>query len=252
MKLTKQQFLDQPRKSITLIGMSGAGKTHISCQLEKWGWYNYSCDYVIGSEYLKEELDSTQGLSAENIGALSVYLGKLGKPLSGGFDLDLFKQRQKSYYDAEVKALYAMGEALDRANRNFVHDSTGSLCEIEDDDLLKKIGGQTMFIYLKTGEQEEREVLRRAREYPKPLFFPPQFLAEKLDIYMSENGHENIAEIEPDEFSRWVFPILFEARKPKYQRLADLYGVTIPSAEFKDLHSSDQFIEIIANHLGDE
>ncbi len=249
MKLTKQEFFEQPRKAITLIGMSGAGKTHISCQLEKWGWHNYSCDYVIGSEYLKDELDSTQGISAENIGALSVYLGKLGKPLSGGFDLELFQQRQKSYYDAEVMALRDMDRVLNNVSCNFVHDSTGSLCEIEDNALLKKIGEQTMFIYLKTGEEEEKEVLRRAREYPKPLFFPPRFLTKKLEIYMSQNGHENVAEVEPDEFSRWVFPILFEERKPKYQRLADLYGITIPSNEFKNLQSSDQFIEIIAGHL---
>ena len=251
MKLTKQEFLDQPRKSITLIGMSGAGKTHISCQLEKWGWYNYSCDYVIGAEYLKDELNGTEGLSAENIGALSVYLGKLGSKALGGFDLDLFKQRQKAYYDAEVEALYAMGDTLEGTDKNFVHDSTGSLCEIEDEAVLRQIGEQTMFVYLKTGEEGEREVLKRAREYPKPLFFPSVFLSEKLDQYMSENNHKSVDDIVPDEFSRWVFPILFEARKPKYQRLADLYGITIPSEEFKNLTSSDEFTDIIASHLDD-
>tara|TARA_R110002095_G_scaffold4112_3_gene11369 strand:- start:2062 stop:2820 length:759 start_codon:yes stop_codon:yes gene_type:complete len=251
MKLTKQEFIKQPRKAITLIGMSGAGKTYISCQLEKWGWYNYSCDYVIGADYLKDELQNTNGLSAENIGALSVYLGKLGKPSLGGFDLELFKKRQKSYYDAEVEALYAMGETLNKTQEHFVHDSTGSLCEIQDEAVLKQIGEQTMFVYLKTGETEEREVLQRARDYPKPLFFPPQFLSEKLNEYMTENHHSEIEEIVPDDFSRWVFPLLFEARKPKYQRLADLYGVTISSDAFKTLQSSDSFIDIIASHLDD-
>ena len=249
MKLTKQEFIDQPKKSITLIGMSGAGKTHISCQLEKWGWYNYSCDYVIGAEYLKDELNDTEGLSAENIGALSVYLGKLGSAALGGFDLELFKKRQRAYYDAEVEALYAMGGTLGSTGKNFVHDSTGSLCEIEDETVLKQIGEQTMFIYLKTGEEEEREVLKRAREYPKPLFFPSSFLTKKLNRYLSENNHDSVDGIEPDEFSRWVFPLLFEARKPKYQRLADLYGITIPSEEFKNLTSADEFTDIIASYL---
>lgn len=249
MKLTKQQFIDQPQKSITLIGMSGAGKTHISCQLEEWGWYNYSCDYVIGAEYLRDELDNTQGLSAENIGALSVYLGQLGNPDLDGFDLALFKQRQKAYYDAEVKALYAMGDTMTKMDQNFVHDSTGSLCEIEDDAVLKQIGEQTMFVYLKTGQQEEQEVLKRAREYPKPLFFPTQFLTEKLDAYLSEQNLSGVDEIVPDDFSRWVFPLLFEARKPKYQRLADLYGITIASEEFKNLQSADEFVDIIAQNL---
>ena len=251
MKLTKQEFLDQKQKSITLIGMSGAGKTHISCQLEKWGWYNYSCDYVIGDKYLRDQLENAEGLSTDDISAISTYLGKLGNPDMGGFDLTLFKKRQKAYYDAEVKALYAMGRELLDTDKDFVHDSTGSLCEITDEEVLRQIGTQTMFVYLKTGEAEEREVLQRAFDYPKPLFFPPSFLDEKLAQYIAENDLGGVQDIVPDDFSRWVFPRLFEARKPKYQRLADLYGITISSEEFKTLQSSDEFINIIANHLGD-
>jgi len=250
MKLTKQEFLDQKQKAITLIGMSGAGKTHISCQLEKWGWYNYSCDYVIGDKYLRDQLENAEGLSTDDISAISTYLGKLGNPDMGGFDLALFKKRQKAYYDAEVKALYAMGRELLDTDKHFVHDSTGSLCEITDEEVLRQIGTQTMFVYLKTGEAEEQEVLKRASEYPKPLFFPPDFLDDKLSQYIEENSLSGVEEIEPDEFSRWVFPILFDARKPKYQRLADLYGVTVSSEKFKSLTSPEEFIEIIADSLG--
>ncbi len=252
MKLSKKDFLNS-RKAITLIGMSGAGKTHISSQLQHWGWYNYSCDYVIGDEYLRDELRALNlgEFSVENIGALSVYLGKLGNAQYGGFDLATFKQRQEAYYDAECKALNVMGDVLNRTDKPFVHDSTGSLCEIEDQSLLQKIGEQTLFVYLKTNEQGERDVLKRAYEYPKPLFFPKSFLIEKIAMYLADHGLNNIDDIEPDEFSRWVFPLLFEARKPKYQRLADLYGITIPCTEFSDLSSADEFIEIIANHLDD-
>ncbi len=249
MKLSKDEFLNG-KKSITLLGMSGAGKTHISCQLEKWGWYNYSCDYVIGDEYLRDELAANgDEFSAENIGALSVYLGKLGGAQYGGFDLDTFKARQKAYYDAECHALEAMGNVLSATDKPFVHDSTGSLCEIEDEALLRKIGEETMFVYLKTNEEGERDVLKRAREYPKPLFFPSAFLKEKLASYIEENKLNGVDDIVPDDFSRWVFPLLFEARKPKYQRLADLYGITIPSTEFNNLNSADMFVDIIAKHL---
>ena len=249
MKITREEFRSLPRKSITLIGMSGAGKSHISCQLEAWGWHNYSCDYVIGSEYLKDELDGAECLTAENIDALSVYLGKPGNPDKGGFPLDIFKERQKAYYDAECLALDAMGKVLEGTDAHFVHDSTGSLCEVTDGALIRKIGEQTLFVYLKTGEKEEQDVLRRAREYPKPLFFPPAFLEEKLAQYLSQQGLSYVEEITPDDFSRWVFPILFEARKPKYQRLADLYGITIPSSAFQSLESSESFINTIERYL---
>lgn len=248
MKLSAQEFKDQPYKRITLIGMSGAGKTYISSLLERMGWQNYSCDYVIGAEHLKDEMGIGGDFTAENIGALSVYLGKLGREDAGGFNLETFKARQKAYYDAECCALKEMGERI-KKGCHFVHDSTGSLCEIEDEALLRVIGEQTLFVYLMADAETEKAVLQRARDYPKPLFFPPAFLQASLSEYMSINSILAIDDIEPDAFSRWVFPKLFEARKPKYQRLADLYGVSIPAKAFTDFSRSDDFINIIAEHL---
>lgn len=249
MKLTKEEFLSHSQKTITLIGMSGAGKTHISAQLESWGWYNYSCDFVIADKYLRNELPGSASLTVEDISVLSDYLGKLGNPNHGGFALDLFKERQKAYYDAEVQALYAMHDTMSTTDKSFVHDSTGSLCEIEDEGVLKKIGQQTLFVYLKTGLDEEREVLQRAQDYPKPLFFPPSFLEKAMQDYTAQHNLEIIEQAHPDDFARWVFPRLFEARKPKYQRLADLYGITIASSKFRNLSAADEFITIIADHL---
>ncbi len=246
MKITAQEFKNSPNKSITLIGMSGAGKSYISSQLEGWGWSNYSCDYEIGARFLRDDLVIGANFTMDDIGALSDYLGKLGNSDKGGFPLDKFKARQKAYYDAEVKALQVMVVPEDR---DFIHDSTGSLCEVEDDALMQKLGEKTLFVYLKTDAQEDKKVLQRARDYPKPLFFPPPFLEEKLSTFLSEFNLASVNEIEPDDFSRWVFPKLFEARKPKYQSLADKYGVAISSSKFKDLQSADEFIEIIADHL---
>ena len=246
MKITAQEFKALPNKSITLIGMSGAGKSYISSQLEGWGWRNYSCDYEIGANSLKDELAIGAAFTMDDIGALSDYLGKLGNIDKGGFPLDKFKARQKAYYDAEVKALQVMAVSEDR---DFIHDSTGSLCEVEDDALMQELGEKTLFVYLKTDKEDDKKVLKRARDYPKPLFFPPPFLEEKLSTFLSEFNLASVNEIEPDDFSRWVFPKLFEARKPKYQSLADKYGVAIASSKFKDLQSADEFIEIIADHL---
>ncbi len=246
MKITAQEFKNLPNKYITLIGMSGAGKSYISSKLEGWGWKNYSCDYEIGSKFLKDELPIDKEFSVDDISILSDYLGKLGSTDKGGFDLDKFKFRQKAYYEAEVASL----RNIDIPNNmNFVLDSTGSLCEIEDDNLLDDLGSKTLFVYLKADKEEEEKVLQRARDYPKPLFFPPKFLDENLSIFLSEFNFTNIDDIDPDEFARWVFPKLFDARKPKYQRLADKYGVSILSSEFRNIKSSDDFIEVILRHL---
>jgi hypothetical protein len=252
MKLSKQNFLKSSDKAITLIGMSGAGKTYLSCRLEAWGWRNYSCDYEIGERFLKPDLEAFTGsgdFSAENIGVLHAFLGKLGNPELGGYELDLFQERQIAYYNAEVKALREIGNVMDEGHGSFIHDSTGSLCEIEDEDVIRGIGQRTMFVYLKADEAAEKVVLQRAQDYPKPLFFPKAFLLQKIEEYLIEKGLDSVSQMEPDEFSRWVFPRLFEARKPKYQRLADLYGVTIPASAFEGLSSADEFVDIICEYL---
>ncbi len=251
MKLSKQEFLDKPLQAVTLIGMSGAGKTHISSQLAQWGWTNYSGDFVIGDRYMRDILGAESGFSTDDISGLSKYLGKVGNPDLGGLPLAEFQKRQKEYYNAECYSLTDMKDALAESDAPFVHDSTGSLCEVTDEALLKHIGEQTLFVYLKTDAAAEKQVLKRAYEYPKPLFFPPMFLLAIIDEYLALNGLCHAQEMVPDDFSRWVFPKLFAARKPKYQRLADLYGVSIPAGAFHDLKSADEFVSIIAEYLHD-
>ncbi len=249
MKLSKQEFMDHPKKPVTLIGMSGAGKTYISSQLEGWGWTNYSGDFVIGDRYMRGTLKNHGDFSANDISGLSDYLGKVGNPDLGGLPLIEFQKRQKEYYDAECHSLEDMDDALSGAEGHFVHDSTGSLCEVTEDALIHQVGEKTLFVYLKTDAEAEKQVLKRAYEYPKPLFFPPMFLLAMIDEYLALNGLCCAEEMVPDDFSRWVFPKLFAARKPKYQRLADLYGVSIAASVFQDLKSDRQFVEIVAEHL---
>ena len=44
-------------KRISLLGMSGVGKTYLANRLKKDGdWFHYSSDYRIGSRYLNEPI----------------------------------------------------------------------------------------------------------------------------------------------------------------------------------------------------
>lgn len=56
MKMTAQEFIDWKSKRITLLAMSGAGKTTLANKLPKSKWYHYSGDYRIGTKYLKEPI----------------------------------------------------------------------------------------------------------------------------------------------------------------------------------------------------
>jgi GTPase SAR1 family protein len=56
MHMTAEEFLRWPQKAITLLGMSGVGKTHLANKLPKTSWFHYSGDYRIGTKYLSEPI----------------------------------------------------------------------------------------------------------------------------------------------------------------------------------------------------
>ncbi|HEY8189456.1 MAG TPA: hypothetical protein VIF12_02140 [Micavibrio sp.] len=247
MKPDAESFLAQPCKAVTIMGMSGAGKTHTSLMLAAQGWRHYSCDYMIGTKFL-----NIPGVTREDLRPLSAFVGQVGDPAMGGLPLEEFRRRQALYYEAECQSLREAGDDVAQAGgRNFINDSTGSLCEIEDRDLLDFIGGRTLFVYVKASPEEEMEILERARHYPKPLFFPRDRFDGWLDSFMREKNVTAVEGIAPDEFSRWVFPHLFASRLPKYQALADRYGVTVPSEEFKKIDSGKAFLSCIAEALSE-
>ena len=50
MKLTAKEFKDKKNKRLTLLGMSGVGKTRLAKLIGKnGGWYHFSGDYRIGA-----------------------------------------------------------------------------------------------------------------------------------------------------------------------------------------------------------
>lgn len=257
MPITISEFNEISHKVITLMGMSGVGKTYLSSMLKGQGWWHYSCDYEIGTQYLGAEIEKTLGeknkITPEDLSQLSHYVGRLGDLKKNGLPLEEFKRRQKKYFEAERQSLRELNKIVCRAHEqgfeSVVNDSTGSLCEIDDKILLDSIDENSLIVYIKANAEEEKEVLRRAQDYPKPLFFSPERFDYWLEEYLSEKNIRAAADIEPDDFSRWVFPRLFENRLPKYQRIADKYGVTVPSEAFKDISSEKEFLDVIVSYL---
>lgn len=231
-------FLNAPRKAITLMGMSGVGKSYLSSLMSGWGWYAHSCDLEIGTKHLAGELDAP--VSADDISALSRYISK-----PGDLPMDEFLRRQRLYYEGECAVLSRVPE-LAGAHERFVNDSTGSLCEIEDDKLIEAVGRSTLFVYIKASKEEERAVLERAQDYPKPLFYPPSHFKAWVKEYMQVFDIEDADDLPADDFTRWVFPRLFAERLPKYQALADRFGVTVSTNDLYKVKSENDLLNVIA------
>ncbi|HRC26971.1 MAG TPA: ATPase [Alphaproteobacteria bacterium] len=252
MRITARAFRDKPLKAVTLIGMSGVGKSHTACNLARWGWHNYSCDWLIGTRYLKDAVRQDGALSPDNIAGLSDFVGQIGNPAKGGVGLEEFRRRQRLYYEAECAVLRDIDAGLESAaqkGRSFVNDSSGSLCEVEDETILEHVGSKTLFVYLKAAQEDHPKILERAVLYPKPLYFPPAFFDAHLKDYLDEFGIGDPELIDPGSFLSWVFPRLFRARLPKYQALADRYGVTVPAGSLSNARSENEFLDLIAQAL---
>ena len=56
MKFSVEEFRRWKNKNITLLGMSGVGKTYLSALLREHHWFHYSGDYRIGTRYLDEHI----------------------------------------------------------------------------------------------------------------------------------------------------------------------------------------------------
>ncbi len=222
--------------AITLLGMSGAGKTHFSARLAGWGWEHYSCDLEI-AKLLKIDV------RVDDLSNLSAFIGKIGDPEKGGLLIDEFKRRQKLYYDAEVESLKSIPQATNTGK--FVNDSTGSFCEITDSKLIASVAKQTKLVYIESDPQTHGDIIARAKSDPKPLYYP----ADRFDTWLDEycTTHEvSINKIDPDGFAAWVFPHLFTSRLPKYDTLATQYGCKIAAKTLHAVQSEQDFLELIS------
>ena len=103
-----------------------------------------------------------------------------------------------------------------------------------------------MILYIQvTTKAEEQKLIDRARSDPKPLYYRPQFLQEQLAIYLQEKGLSYAAQMNPDDFTRWIFPRLFHSRIPRYESIARDYGYTVTSEEVAQVKSEADYNTLI-------
>lgn len=279
MKFSVEEFRAWDHKCVTLLGMSGVGKTYLSALLRSEDWFHYSGDYRIGTRYLYEPiLDQIKqqamqipflrdllrrdwisirnNIKVDNLGPVLSFVGKLGNPEMDGVPLAEFQRRQAMYRQAEIDAMHDVPAFIRKAHeiygyRHFVNDVGGSLCELDDPGVIELLARHTLILYIKvTDEDQEGELIRRAQSDPKPLYYRPEFLVEQLARYLQDNGLEYAAQIDPDDFTRWIFPRLFHSRVPRYEAIADPHGYTVTSREVASVRDERDFLGLLESAIG--
>ncbi len=275
--MSPQEFLDWPSKRITLLAMSGAGKTTLANKLPKANWFHYSGDYRIGTRYLREPIldnikrqamsvpflrdlllsDSiyiSNKITVDNLAPISTFLAKVGDPAQNGLSLQEFKRRQQLHHQAECAAMNDVPEFINKAQDiygypHFINDAGGSVCELDCPDVIEQLAKNTLIIYIKIPPVLEKTIIERAKTDPKPLYYREAFLDERLSEFMRLNNYTTTDEMPPDEFVSWVFPELFKSRLPRYQAIADQHGYTVDANEVAGVKTEADFIRMISDAL---
>ena len=269
-------------KRVSLLGMSGLGKTKLSNMLQStFSWFHYSVDYRIGTRYLDEHIvdnfkqeamknvflrdlllsDSiyiSSNLNFNNLSPLSTYLGKPGSEDLGGIDFNLYKKRQKQHREAEILSVMDTNKFIEKSNniyayQNFVCDTSGSICEVvnpEDpnDPLLNHLSKNTLIILIKGDEKHKDQLIKRFKANPKPIYYNENFLNEKWSNFKNINNVDN-KNVDPDKFILYCFEDLLDHRIPIYDSIAKNWGITINADDISKVKNEKDFINLISNYL---
>ena len=279
---SKSDWRGTAQKRVALIGMSGLGKSYLSNILRGSGdWFHYSVDYRIGTHYLGEHIvdnfkqeamknpflaehllsDSiyiASNITFENLAPLSRYLGKPGNPDKGGISFEEYMVRQAQHREAEIAATQDSVKFIEKANRiygyeNFICDTSGSICEVTDpenknDPTLKTLSSNTLIILLKGSASHTEMLIERFNKAPKPMFAREGVMRERWTRYLNEKKLSE-REVDPDSFIRWSYAQMLEDRLPRYQAIADNWGITIDADAFQGITTASEFEDVVADHL---
>ena len=199
MKFSVEEFRAWDNKRVTLVGMSGVGKSYLSAKLRGSHWFHYSGDYRIGTRYLDEHIIDMlkeqaikvpflrellrsdwiyikNNIRVNDLGPVLSFVGKLGNPELGGVEIGEFIERQAIYRQAEVDAMYDIPHFIEKAQKiygyaHFVNDVGGSLCELDEPGVMEILVENTLILYIQvTNDVQEQVLIERAVSDPKPLY----------------------------------------------------------------------------------
>ncbi len=277
-----QDWRNAARKKVLFFGMSGLGKTYVSNILRDAGeWFHYSIDYRIGTRYMGEYITDNakaeamkvpflrdlllsdsiylgSNISFNNLTPVSTYLGKPGNPELGGLEIAEYRRRQEQFRLAEIHALLDTKYFIDRAQHlyqypNFICDTGGSICEWVDpndpnDQILSELSRHTLMIWLQGDDAHTAELIRRFDKSPKPMSYQAEFLSNVWSEYLQQHGCDG-ADVNPDDFIRWTYARALAHRHPRYEAMANNWGITVTAEDVSKVRDASDFDELIERTL---
>lgn len=279
---TPQSLQKWSSRAITIMGMSGVGKTTLANLLRKDDWFHYSVDYRIGTRYMGEHIvdnfkreamknpflrellktDSiyiASNISFNNLDPLSTYLGKPGNPDKGGIPFAEYKRRQAQHRQAEISALSDIPLFMAKSREiygydHFLADTGGSLCEVIDfgakhDPVLDVLTGNTLLLYIRGTKDHAASLVERFAEAPKPMYYQPEFLEATWTSFKQEHAISHDHDVDPDAFIVWGFEKLLHHRIPLYEKITHDHGYAVDMHDIPNIRDEQDFLDLITRAI---
>jgi shikimate kinase len=205
---------------LSLIGMSGCGKSHWSKEFAEHGFERFCCDDLI-TEKLTAVLARPDGTIME--------LGEwMGLPYESHYE-----NREATYLAYEREVLMEICQHLesedDNTDKNVIVDTTGSVI-YTGHNLLKRLGKATTIVHLETPPDVLELMLEKYLTNQRPVLWRGLF---------SQKAEET-----NDQALARCYPALLSAREQQYAKLAD---VTVPYGTVnQDSFTIEDFIAMVA------
>lgn len=175
---------------LSLIGMSGSGKTHWSIKLAELGFIRFCCDDLIAHQ-LAPELTRSDGTAM----ALGEWMGFPYEPF--------YKGRESKYLACEIAVLRDVLDYLSGRNpeEKVVVDTTGSVI-YTGEDILGRLRSTTTVVHLATPPEIEKRMLQVYVDSSRPVLW--------RDVFFKKPGETN-----EDALAR-CYPLLLFSRERLY------------------------------------
>jgi shikimate kinase len=202
---------------LSLIGMSGAGKSHWARKLAGAGYRAISIDDRI-EEKLASEL-TAGGYSG--LGGVAAWMGWPDQPA--------YREREKKYLASEIEAMREVLDEIEASGQEgIVLDTTGSVI-YTGEEICRRLERLTTVVYLTASAGELDTLIERYLSDPKPVLWG--------DVFSQRAG-----ESAKDAVAR-CYPQLIAHRKQLYKQYAD---VVIATAHLREASPDARgFLEIL-------
>ena len=183
---------------LSLIGMSGSGKSHWSMRLAEIGFHRFCCDEMIARN-LSAELTRADGTVMD--------LGEwMGFPYESNYE-----EREGRYLTHEIKVLHEILEYVADSARdpgeNIIVDTTGSVI-YTGETVLKKLCLHTTVVHFSTPPEVQKRMLDVYKARPRPILW--------RDLFSKEPDEAN------EKALARCYPELLFFRERLYEKWADV------------------------------